>query len=271
MVDPRNASISESNDNIWSLFICARLGLHGHASDVPHGAVDAVTYYSNALNRFRRMHVYTPPGYESSGSQKYPIFYLLHGAGDSDDAWTSVGRAGFIMDNLIADGESDADGGGDARRPHQPLVGARTGRARSTPPRDEFQEDFLSDIMPYAEKPLPRLDRPSAPRHRRAFHGRRPDIERRVRRTLDKFAYIGGVQFRSRRGGRPAARLGERHAGRLDNAAQEGLKLIWLSTGSDDGLITNRKRLWKCSRSTALTPASMSAPARTPGSTGATI
>ena len=47
------------------------------------------------------MHVYTPPGYET-GSQKYPIFYLLHGAGDCDDSWTSVGRAGFIMDNLIA-------------------------------------------------------------------------------------------------------------------------------------------------------------------------
>ena len=47
------------------------------------------------------MHVYTPPGYEA-GRQKYPVFYLLHGAGDTDDAWTSVGRAGFILDNLIA-------------------------------------------------------------------------------------------------------------------------------------------------------------------------
>ena len=69
---------------------------------VPHGAVAAVTYYSTALGRFRRMHVYTPPGYESGGPQKYPVFYLLHGAGDCDEAWTSVGRAGFILDNLIA-------------------------------------------------------------------------------------------------------------------------------------------------------------------------
>ena len=61
-----------------------------------------MTYYSTALKTFRRMHVYTPPGYES-GSAKYPVFYLLHGAGDSDDSWTSVGRAGFILDNLIAD------------------------------------------------------------------------------------------------------------------------------------------------------------------------
>ena len=47
------------------------------------------------------MHVYTPPGYEN-GRGRYPVFYLLHGAGDNDDSWSSVGRAGFILDNLIA-------------------------------------------------------------------------------------------------------------------------------------------------------------------------
>ena len=47
------------------------------------------------------MHVYTPPGYETS-RERYPVFYLLHGAGDVDDSWSSVGRAGFILDNLIA-------------------------------------------------------------------------------------------------------------------------------------------------------------------------
>ena len=60
-----------------------------------------MTYHSTALGRFRRMHVYTPPGYEI-GSGRYPVFYLLHGAGDNDDSWSSVGRAGFILDNLIA-------------------------------------------------------------------------------------------------------------------------------------------------------------------------
>src|SRR5207248_6407998 len=93
---------SESNNNIWSL-------VHVPGSDfmdtrdVPHGAVAAVSYYSKSLGKFRRLHVYTPPGYES-GKGKYPIFYLLHGASDSDDSWVSVGRAGFILDNLIADG-----------------------------------------------------------------------------------------------------------------------------------------------------------------------
>ena len=69
--------------------------------NVPHGAVSAVTYQSTALHKVRRMHVYTPPGYEL-GTGTFPVFYLLHGAGDNDDSWTSVGRAGFILDNLIA-------------------------------------------------------------------------------------------------------------------------------------------------------------------------
>ncbi len=73
--------------------------------DVPHGAVAEVTYHSASLKRFRRMHVYTPPGYER-GEGTYPVFYLLHGAGDSDDSWTTVGRAGFILDNLIAAGKA---------------------------------------------------------------------------------------------------------------------------------------------------------------------
>src|SRR5437763_1726420 len=54
-----------------------------------------------ALGGIRRMHIYTPPGYETS-RDRYPVLYLLHGAGDVDDSWTSVGRAGFILDNLIA-------------------------------------------------------------------------------------------------------------------------------------------------------------------------
>ena len=72
---------------------------------MPHGAVAEVTYYSSTLKKFRRMHVYTPPGYEK-GQGEYPVFYLLHGAGDSDDSWSTVGRAGVILDNLIAAGKA---------------------------------------------------------------------------------------------------------------------------------------------------------------------
>jgi hypothetical protein len=99
-IDPRNPPTSESNNNSWSLVYVPGSDAFDTKS-VPHGSVAEVHYYSTALKAFRRMHVYTPPGYETS-SKKYPVFYLLHGAGDSDDSWSTVGRAGFILDNLIA-------------------------------------------------------------------------------------------------------------------------------------------------------------------------
>lgn len=73
--------------------------------DVPHGAVAEVQHYSRVLNTFRTMHVYTPPGYDLD-AKKYPVLYLMHGAKESDDSWHTVGRAGYILDNLIADGKA---------------------------------------------------------------------------------------------------------------------------------------------------------------------
>src|SRR5262249_5393778 len=99
-IDPRSPSISASNNNVWSMVHVPGADFMDR-KDVPHGGVAAVTYLSTSLHKVRRMHVYTPPGYEL-GTARFPVFYLLHGAGDSDDSWSSVGRAGFILDNLIA-------------------------------------------------------------------------------------------------------------------------------------------------------------------------
>ena len=91
-IDPRNPATSESNNNVWSLVSVPGSDLFD-TRDVPHGAVAEVTYKSTTLGRFRRMHVYTPPGYETS-RDRYPVFYLLHGAGDNDDSWSTVGGPG---------------------------------------------------------------------------------------------------------------------------------------------------------------------------------
>ena len=97
-IDPRNPSTSEANLNAWSLIYVPGSDLFD-TRPVPRGAVAEVTYYSDSLHAFRRMHVYTPPGYETSG-RRYPVLYLLHGAGDSDHSWSTAGRAGFILDVL---------------------------------------------------------------------------------------------------------------------------------------------------------------------------
>lgn len=71
---------------------------------VPHGNVSKVWYDSPTLKMTRRMTVYTPAGYEKGG--RYPVLYLLHGAGGDEDAWTTLGRSAQIMDNLIAEGKA---------------------------------------------------------------------------------------------------------------------------------------------------------------------
>ena len=73
---------------------------------VPHGTVQKVWYPSPTASMTRRMTVYTPAGYEES-SRSYPVLYLLHGMGGDEQAWSELGRATQIMDNLIAQGKAE--------------------------------------------------------------------------------------------------------------------------------------------------------------------
>ena len=75
-----------------------------YVKDVPHGALAQRWYWSSTLGCLRRMHVWTPAGYENSG-KKLPVLYLIHGGGDNDASWPGVGAAGWILDNLLAEGK----------------------------------------------------------------------------------------------------------------------------------------------------------------------
>jgi enterochelin esterase-like enzyme len=253
VIDPRNPSVSESNTSVWSLVNVPGSDVMD-TRQVPHGAVAAVTYFSTALGRFRRMHVYTPPGYESGGQQKYPIFYLLHGAGDCDETWTSVGRAGFILDNLIA------------AKKVKPMVvvmpaghtsatgrGGGGGGAAAPPVLDDFARDFLTDVMPYAEKTY----RVMADRGHRAIAGLSMGGSQTLNVAflhLDKFAYVGVFSSGATLGGGRGAATATAppapprpdweaaHLAGLDDAVlKKGTKLVWLSTGATDSLLPNTK------------------------------
>jgi enterochelin esterase family protein len=115
--------------------------------------VAEVYYPSSTFKTPRRMHVYTPPGYATSG-RAYPVLYLLHGGGDSDDSWWTVGRAGIILDNLIASGKAkpmvvvmpaghvpEADG----------TIPSAGGAMSEDPANDPFTADLLHDIVPFVE------------------------------------------------------------------------------------------------------------------------
>ena len=243
VMDPRNPSVSESNDNAWSLMYVPGAG-YMEEKNVPHGAVAEVTYFSTALGRSRRMHVYTPPGYEA-GSDKFPVFYLLHGAYDCDDAWTSVGRAGFILDNLIAEkkavpmvvvmpaGHTGAFGFG---KPMQRMTGAG---------KEEFVEDFTADVRPFIEQHY----RVLTGRNNRAIAGLSMGGAQTLNiaiPNLPDYAYVGvfssGIFELSRgiagAGGANGPTWEERNIAMLDDKeAKKGLELFWFATGKDDFLL----------------------------------
>jgi enterochelin esterase-like enzyme len=195
------------------------------------------------------MHVYTPPGYET-GRDRYPVLYLLHGAGDNDDAWSSVGRAGFILDNLIATKKA---------RPMIIVMPAghvtrATGPVTGTSATEQFVNDLVTDVMPYVEKQYRVLTDRAHTAIAGLSMGGGQTLQVAMPR-LERFAYIGvfssgllGV-FPSARGATPppapaggvppaAIEWEKQHAAKLDDARlKRGLRLFWFATGTDDFLM----------------------------------
>jgi enterochelin esterase family protein len=150
VLDPANPMIKQGEAGSSSMFeVPGDRPAPYDWQPVPHGTVHVNWYHSKTLDTPRRIDVYTPPGYETSKST-YPVLYLLHGSGDTETGWTSVGRADMIMDNLIAAGKA------------KPMVVVMPyGRARrdvylgpieSQPDANLFENDLLKDVVPFAEK-----------------------------------------------------------------------------------------------------------------------
>ena len=103
-IDPRNRWIKEWYSLMSMFEIPGEVPLVTERQTVPHGVLHHHTYLSAVTGSERDVIVYTPPGYEKSPNENYPVVYLLHGFGDDQTAWTKVGRAHNIADNLIAQG-----------------------------------------------------------------------------------------------------------------------------------------------------------------------
>lgn len=116
--------------------------------DVPHGAISQRYYNSQTLKEPRRLHVWTPAGYEKN-PEPLPVLYLIHGGGDTDNAWPGVGCAGFILDNLLAEGKI------------KPMIVVMPNGSIDVPGGnfiDEvplFTDDMMSGIIPFIEENYP--------------------------------------------------------------------------------------------------------------------
>jgi enterochelin esterase family protein len=233
-VDPAQPHTSESNDNTWSLFHIPGAKFMD-TLEVPHGAVAEVRYFSAELGKWRRMHVYTPPDYGLT-QKRYPVLYLLHGAFDSDDSWSTVGRSADILDNLIAEGKAAPmivvmPAG------HQGPFNAGGGVASLG--LDGFVREFDRDIRPYVEKHYTTRSGPKSTAIAGLSMGGAQTLEIAVRHLKD-FGYVGVFSSGVLGGNGPAAvdAWGTEHAAQLDDkSARASLALVWFATGKDDFLL----------------------------------
>ena len=156
ILDPRNPKAMRDGTRYASTLIIPGEGSEVfEVNDVPHGSINKVWYDSPSLNLTRRMYVYTPPGYEDS-KEKYPVLYLLHGGGGDEDAWSSLGRANYILDNLIASGKAKpmivvmTNG-----NPNQKAAITETQPIPSDNPliiaTANFPTSLVNDVIPYVE------------------------------------------------------------------------------------------------------------------------
>ena len=121
--------------------------------NVPHGQVREQIYFSKTNNTTRRCFIYTPPGYDKDTKTRYPVLYLQHGGGENETGWSAQGKAGLIMDNLIAEGKAKPfiivmDNGSWTMA--RPPAGERPAGGE-WPPKgwaDGFMNTLLKDIIP---------------------------------------------------------------------------------------------------------------------------
>ena len=236
-IDPKNAMIKQGIASVDNMFeVPGEEAAFEDNRPVPHGEIRIAWYQSNTLDMLRSMHVYTPPGYDS-GSAKYPVFYLLHGGGDDDSGWSTIGRAGFILDNLLAAKKAKpmivVMPNGSMPRPAGPPAPPNPGLQAAA--QERFSNELLKDVMPYVESHY----RVLANRDNRAIAGLSMGGGQTLRvapANLDKFAYVAvwsaGVNQQA------TADFESRNAQFFESPEKTNkmVKVLWVSAGEHDPL-----------------------------------
>jgi len=201
---------------------------------IAHGNLDSITYTSQTVGTERKALVYTPPGYTKN--KKYPVLYLLHGIGGDEKEWLKGGSPQVILDNLYAEGKAtpmiivmpngramkDDRATGNIMAPDKVTAFAN------------FEKDLLSDLIPFIERSYPVL----TDKDHRAIAGLSMGGGQSLNfglGHLDKFAWVGGFSSA------PNTKAPELLVPDPE-AAKKQLKLLWLSCGASDGLLSFSKR-----------------------------
>ena len=221
--------------------------------EVPHGVIHHHFFKSKIVGDERDFYVYTPPGFDPKAKTKYPVFYLLHGFSDTADAWTVVGRANVILDNLIAQGKVKpmivvmplGYGTPEMIKLKQAAWDHPDVRQQNF---DGFRKSLLTEVMPMVESSYP----VSSKREDRAVAGLSMGGSESLLtglNNIDKFAYVGsfsaGGLFDDYAPAFPA----------LDTKQASRLHALWIACGTSDHLIDDNHKFkaWLKSKDIAFT------------------
>jgi enterochelin esterase family protein len=200
------------------------------AQDVPHGDVRAHYYRAKSSGATRRCFVYTPPDYDTNTTARYPVLYLQHGMGEDARGWPTQGRAGFILDNLLAEGKAKPmlvvmDDGGIT-------PGSRRGGNGPGPKFwDGFTETLVHEIVPMIDATY----RTMPDRRHRAMAGLSlggTQTWQIAQAHLDQFSYFGSF---SAPFGFPEISTGFNGLLADPTAIAKQVNLLFISVGSAEG------------------------------------
>jgi enterochelin esterase-like enzyme len=237
-IDPGNPNVKTGStaDTIQSMLeVRGDRPAFYDAQPVPHGEIRTHWYQSRSLNMLRRLTVYVPPGYESDGSIRLPVLYLLHGANGDETIWTRLGHANLILDNLLAAGKT---------RPFLVVMPFGYGvMPGSASPRGEntalFTRDLLEDVIPYIDSRY----RTRADRDDRAIIGQSMGGGQSLSiglNHLELFSYVGGFSA----GLSKAADFEKTYSSLIADpaGANNRLRLLWIGCGRDDSLFGGSRK-----------------------------
>jgi enterochelin esterase family protein len=162
--------------------------------DVPHGDVRSRWYRSTVTGDWRQLLIYTPPGYDADSAGRYPVLYLQHGSGEDETSWSRQGRAGVILDNLLAVSAAEpmliVMGSGYPAPPPEPGTPPSPERVQQV--IDGFGDVLLRDVVPLVDG----LYRTKADRDNRALAGLSMGGRQALAvglRSLEQFGWIAGL------------------------------------------------------------------------------
>src|SRR5665647_2705650 len=246
-IDPNNVQVRRDGTRYASFFILpgSESDLYVQKNGVPHGNLSKVWYNSTVLGMDRRVYVYLPAGYGKT-KQKYPVFYLLHGSGGDEDAWTNMGRAAQIMDNLIAQGKAkpmivvmtNGNANQSGAQNEVPVLTStgEQGMAAYQHYAGKFEEHLVKDVVPFIEKNYRTL----TGKDNRAIAGLSMGgmhTQTITNNNPGMFSYIGVYSMGIMNFGQQnqdEAKLDQDREIKIEALKNSGYKLYWIGCGKDD-------------------------------------